>query len=163
MEEDSPMPTALTVNGKTLDVDADPSTPLLWVLRDHLGMTGTKFGCGIAQCGACTVHIDGSPTRSCQFPLASAAGVKIVTIEGLTPDSSHPLQKLWIEMNVPQCGYCQSGMLMAAAALLKRIPQPTDRDIDQYVNNICRCGTYPRVRAAIHKAAQMQAAVRVGS
>jgi isoquinoline 1-oxidoreductase alpha subunit len=148
------MPTSLTINGKALEVEADPATPLLWVLRDHLGLTGTKFGCGIAQCGACTVHIDGQPTRSCQFPLAAASGVKIVTIEGLSADSSHPLQKLWVEMNVPQCGYCQSGMLMAAAALLKRIPRPTDADIDQYVNNICRCGTYPRVRAAIHRAAQ---------
>jgi isoquinoline 1-oxidoreductase alpha subunit len=148
------MPTSLTINGKALEVEADPTTPLLWVLRDHLGLTGTKFGCGIAQCGACTVHIDGQPTRSCQFPLAAASGVKIVTIEGLSADSSHPLQKLWVEMNVPQCGYCQSGMLMAAAALLKRIPRPTDADIDQYVNNICRCGTYPRVRAAIHRAAR---------
>jgi isoquinoline 1-oxidoreductase alpha subunit len=152
------MPTSLTINGKTLDVEADPATPLLWVLRDHLGLTGTKFGCGIAQCGACTVHIDGRPTRSCQFPLAAASGVKIVTIEGLSADSSHPLQRLWVEMNVPQCGYCQSGMLMAAAALLKRIPRPTDADIDQYVNNICRCGTYPRVRAAIHRAAQASGA-----
>jgi isoquinoline 1-oxidoreductase alpha subunit len=151
------MATSINVNGKTLEVDADPSTPLLWVLRDYLGMTGTKFGCGIAQCGACTVHVDGRPARSCQFPLAATAGRKIVTIEGLSPDSSHPLQKVWIEMNVPQCGYCQSGMLMAAAALLKQIPQPTDDDIDQYVSNICRCGTYPRVRAAIHKAAETHA------
>ena len=149
------MATSIDVNGKTIEVDADSSTPLLWVLRDHLGMTGTKFGCGIAQCGACTVHIDGRPTRSCQFPLSAATGRKIVTIEGLSPDSSHPLQKLWIEMNVPQCGYCQSGMLMAAAALLTQIPQPTDDDIDQYVSNICRCGTYPRVRAAIHRAAEV--------
>jgi isoquinoline 1-oxidoreductase subunit alpha len=151
------MATSINVNGKTLEVDAEPSTPLLWVLRDYLGMTGTKFGCGIAQCGACTVHIDGAPTRSCQFPLSATAGRKIVTIEGLSPDSSHPLQKLWVEMNVPQCGYCQSGMLMAAAALLKQIPHPTDADIDQYVSNICRCGTYPRVRAAIHKAADAHA------
>jgi isoquinoline 1-oxidoreductase alpha subunit len=147
------MSASIEVNGKSLEVDADPATPLLWVLRDHLGMTGTKFGCGIAQCGACTVHIDGQPVRSCQFPLAAAAGTRITTIEGLSADSSHPLQKLWIEMNVPQCGYCQSGMLMAAAALLKRIPKPTDADIDQYMTNICRCGTYPRVRAAIHRAA----------
>jgi isoquinoline 1-oxidoreductase alpha subunit len=151
------MATSINVNGKTLEVDAEPSTPLLWALRDYLGMTGTKFGCGIAQCGACTVHIDGAPTRSCQFPLSATAGRKIVTIEGLSPDSSHPLQKLWVEMNVPQCGYCQSGMLMAAAALLKQIPHPTDADIDQYVSNICRCGTYPRVRAAIHKAADAHA------
>jgi isoquinoline 1-oxidoreductase alpha subunit len=147
------MPYSLTVNGQQHTLDADPSTPLLWVLRDHLGMTGTKYGCGIAQCGACTVHIDGTPTRSCQVPLEGADGADVITIEGLSPDSSHPLQQLWIEMNVPQCGYCQSGMLMAAAALLSRIPNPTDQDIDTYVDNICRCGTYPRVRAAIHKAA----------
>jgi isoquinoline 1-oxidoreductase alpha subunit len=147
------MPYDLTVNGQPHSIDADPSTPLLWVLRDHLGMTGTKFGCGIAQCGACTVHLDGTPTRSCQVPLEAAAGASVTTIEGLTPDSGHILQQLWVEMNVPQCGYCQSGMLMAAAALLERIPNPTDADIDTYVDNICRCGTYPRVRAAIHKAA----------
>jgi isoquinoline 1-oxidoreductase alpha subunit len=147
------MPYNLTVNGQHQSVDADPSTPLLWVLRDHLGMTGTKYGCGIAQCGACTVHIDGNPTRSCQVPLESTAGASVTTIEGLSQDSSDPLQQLWVEMNVPQCGYCQSGMLMAAAALLKNIPNPTDRDIDTNVDNICRCGTYPRVRAAIHKAA----------
>jgi len=143
----------LKINGATHQVDVDPSTPLLWVLRDHLGMTGTKFGCGIAQCGACTVHLDGMPMRSCQLPVQRAAGVEITTIEGLSPDSSHPLQKAWVEMNVPQCGYCQAGMLMAATALLKKIPNPTDADIDAYVNNICRCGTYPRVRAAIHKVA----------
>jgi isoquinoline 1-oxidoreductase alpha subunit len=148
------MSVSLTINGKPVEVDADPQTPLLWVLRDHLGMTGTKFGCGIAQCGACTVHIDGAATRSCQFPLEAAVGTDITTIEGLSPDSSHPLQKYWVAMNVPQCGYCQSGMLMSAAALLKEIPNPTDADIDQYVNNICRCGTYTRVRAAIHKAAE---------
>jgi isoquinoline 1-oxidoreductase alpha subunit len=147
------MAVTLKINGKDVETDAAGDTPLLWVLRDHLGMTGTKFGCGIAQCGACTVHIDGAATRSCQLPLAAAAGTEITTIEGLSPDSSHPLQKYWVEMNVPQCGYCQSGMLMAASALLKQIPNPTDDDIDQYVNNICRCGTYTRVRAAIHKAA----------
>jgi len=147
------MSVSLTINGKPTEVDASGDTPLLWVLRDHLGMTGTKFGCGIAQCGACTVHIDGTATRSCQLPLEAAVGTEITTIEGLSPDSSHPLQKYWVEMNVPQCGYCQSGMLMAASALLKAIPNPTDDDIDQYVNNICRCGTYTRVRAAIHKAA----------
>jgi isoquinoline 1-oxidoreductase alpha subunit len=150
------MSTSIVVNGNSREVDADPATPLLWVLRDHLGMTGTKFGCGIAQCGACTVHIEGRPVRSCQFPLSAAAGAKITTIEGLSTDSSHPLQKLWVDMNVPQCGYCQSGMLMAAAALLKQIPKPTDDDIDQYITNICRCGTYPRVRAAIHRAADLQ-------
>ncbi len=147
------MPYSLTVNGQAHDIDADPSTPLLWVLRDHLGLTGTKYGCGIAQCGACTVHVDGMPTRSCQVPLESAAGTKVTTIEALSPDSSHPLQRLWVELNVPQCGYCQAGMLMAAAALLDRIPNPSDQDIDTYVDNICRCGTYPRIRAAIHKAA----------
>lgn len=147
------MTVSLTINDQTVAVDADPATPLLWVLRDHLGMTGTKFGCGIAQCGACTVHINDQAMRSCQFPLEAAVGAKIRTIEGLSPDSSHPLQKLWVELNVPQCGYCQSGMLMAAAALLKQKPKPTDADIDQHVSNICRCGTYPRIRAAIHKAA----------
>jgi isoquinoline 1-oxidoreductase subunit alpha len=147
------LPYTLTVNGQIHEIDADPSTPLLWVLRDHLGMTGTKYGCGIAQCGACTVHLDGTPTRSCQVPLDSAAGGAVTTIEGLSADSSHPLQQLWVELNVPQCGYCQAGMLMAAAALLKQIPDPTDQDIDMYVDNVCRCGTYPRVRAAIHKAA----------
>ena len=147
----------LNINGKPHEVDADPATPLLWVLRDHLGMTGTKFGCGIAQCGACTVHINGAATRSCQVPLSavSGTGVKITTIEGLSLDSSHPLQKVWVAANVPQCGYCQSGMLMAAAALLKDKPKPTDADIDAYVSNICRCGTYVRVRAAIHQAAAM--------
>ena len=147
----------LNINGKPHEVDADPTTPLLWVLRDHLGMTGTKFGCGIAQCGACTVHLNGAATRSCQVPLSAVSNgsVKITTIEGLSLDSSHPLQKVWVEANVPQCGYCQSGMLMAAAALLKDKPKPTDAEIDAYVSNICRCGTYVRVRAAIHKAAAM--------
>jgi isoquinoline 1-oxidoreductase alpha subunit len=148
----------LTINGTKQTVDADPQTPLLWVLRDHLGMTGTKYGCGIAQCGACTVHIDGVATRSCQLPAENAAGTEITTIEGLSADSSHVLQKLWVELNVPQCGYCQSGMLMAAAALLKEVPNPSDADIDERVDNICRCGTYPRVRAAIKKAAQLSKA-----
>ena len=144
---------SLKINGEVMQVDADPATPLLWVLRDHLGMTGTKYGCGIAQCGACTVHVDGVATRSCQFPLDAVGESEISTIEALGAQEEHPLQKHWVAMNVPQCGYCQSGMLMAAAALLKEIPKPTDADIDLYVNNICRCGTYPRVRAAIHKAA----------
>jgi len=148
------MSTNLTINGQRKSVDADPSTPLLWVLRDHLAMTGTKFGCGVAQCGACTVHVDGVAVRSCVIPLQAVANKRITTIEGLSKDSSHPLQKVWIEDNVAQCGYCQSGMLMAAAALLKSNPRPTDADIDAKVNNICRCGTYPRVRAAIHKAAR---------
>jgi isoquinoline 1-oxidoreductase alpha subunit len=142
------------VNGKKHEVDVDPSTPLLWVLRDHLGMTGTKFGCGIAQCGACTVHVNGSATRSCVVTIEVASGADVTTIEGLSPDSKHPLQRAWVEMSVPQCGYCQAGMLMAAAALLKNQPKPTDDDIDVSMTNICRCGTYPRVRAAIHKAAE---------
>lgn len=141
------------VNGKEQAVDVDPATPLLWVLRDHLGMTGTKFGCGIAHCGACTVHINGSATRSCVIPAEAAQGAEITTIEGLSPDARHPLQRAWLELNVPQCGYCQAGMLMAAAALLKERPTPTDQDIDTYITNICRCGTYPRIRAAIHRAA----------
>jgi isoquinoline 1-oxidoreductase alpha subunit len=145
----------LTINGRKQTVEVDPATPLLWVLRDHLGMTGTKFGCGLAQCGACTVHVDQLAIRSCQFPLEAAAGKQITTIEGLSEDSSHPLQKVWIENNVAQCGYCQSGMLMAAAALLKKNPQPTDADIDTEVSNIRRCGTYTRVRAAIHQAARL--------
>ena len=142
----------LSINGETRVVDADADTPLLWVLRDHLGMTGTKFGCGIGQCGACTVHIGGAATRSCLMTLESAVGAKITTIEGLFPDSGHALQRAWLEINVAQCGYCQAGMLMAAAALLREHPQPTDEQIDAAMTNICRCGTYPRVRAAIHRA-----------
>jgi isoquinoline 1-oxidoreductase alpha subunit len=142
------------VNGKKHEIDVDPSTPLLWVLRDHLGMTGTKFGCGIAQCGACTVHVNGSATRSCVVPIEVASGANVTTIEGLSSDSTHPLQRAWVEMSVPQCGYCQAGMLMAAAALLTNHPKPTDDDINVSMTNICRCGTYPRVRAAIHKAAE---------
>ena len=146
----------LQVNGKNHTVDVDPSTPLLWVLRDHLGLTGTKYGCGIAQCGACTVHVNGQAVRSCQLPVGPLARVPIVTIEGLSKNGDHALQKLWVEMNVPQCGYCQSGMLMAAAALLRDVKKPTDQDIDAYVSNICRCGTYPRVRAAIQRASGME-------
>jgi isoquinoline 1-oxidoreductase alpha subunit len=146
---------SLNINGQTMEVDAAPETPLLWVLRDHLGLTGTKFGCGIAQCGACTVHVDGQALRSCQIPVDALAGAEIRTIEALDPAGQHPLQTVWAEMNVPQCGYCQSGMLMAAAALLQANPEPTDDDIDLYVDNICRCGTYPRVRAAIHRAAEL--------
>jgi len=145
----------LNVNGRNHDVDAEPDTPLLWVLREQLALTGTKYGCGIAQCGACTVHIDGQPVRSCVRPLSSvAANQKVVTIEGLAPNASHALQRAWVELDVPQCGFCQSGMLMAAAALLKKKPQPSDADIDEAMTNICRCGTYNRVRAAIHAAAQ---------
>ena len=146
---------SLNINGQIMEVDAAPETPLLWVLRDHLGLTGTKFGCGIAQCGACTVHVDGQALRSCQIPVDALAGAEIRTIEALDPAGQHPLQTVWAEMNVPQCGYCQSGMLMAAAALLQANPEPTDDDIDLYVDNICRCGTYPRVRAAIHRAAEL--------
>jgi isoquinoline 1-oxidoreductase alpha subunit len=145
----------LTVNGKSHDFQAEADTPLLWVLREQLGLTGTKYGCGIAQCGACTVHIDGEATRSCVRPVSSVkATQKIVTIEGLAPNASHALQKAWVELDVPQCGFCQSGMLMAAAALLKKRPDPTDADIDDAMTNICRCGTYNRVRAAIHLAAK---------
>jgi isoquinoline 1-oxidoreductase alpha subunit len=143
----------LTVNGKTQTVDVDPTTPLLWVLRDHLGMTGTKFGCGIAQCGACTVHLNGEPVRSCMQPIGNLDGAKVTTIEGLSADVTHVLQEVWVDMNVAQCGYCQAGMLMAASALLKKTPEPTDADIEAHVDNICRCGTYPRVKAAIKKAA----------
>jgi isoquinoline 1-oxidoreductase alpha subunit len=147
------MPT-LNVNGRNLDVQAEADTPLLWVLREQLGLTGTKYGCGVAQCGACTVHLDGAALRSCAIPLgAIRPGQKIVTIEGLAPDASHPVQQAWLALDVPQCGYCQSGMIMAAAALLKDRPRPTDADIDEAMTNICRCGTYNRVRAAIHVAA----------
>ena len=148
------MAIALTINGKAVSLDIDPSTPLLWALRDHLGLTGTKFGCGIAQCGACTVHIDGVATRSCALPVSAVTeSQKIVTIEGLSPDGQHPVQKAWLALDVPQCGYCQAGMIMASAALLAGKPKPTDADIDQEITNICRCGTYNRVRAAIKLAA----------
>ena len=143
----------LTVNGSAHTVDVAPDTPLLWVVRDSLGLTGTKFGCGIAQCGACTMHIDGVATRTCVFPVAGVVGKKITTIEGLSPSGDHPVQKAWKDIDVPQCGYCQSGQLMAAAALLKAHPKPTDEQIDAAMTNICRCGTYQRIRAAIHKAA----------
>jgi len=142
------------VNGKPVSVDAVPEMPLLWVLRERLGLTGTKFGCGAAQCGACTVHLDGEPVWSCQVMLASVQGAEVTTIEGLSPGGTHPLQEAWVELNVPQCGYCQSGMIMAAAALLKRVAQPTADDIAQSIANICRCGTYERIRQAIAKAAQ---------
>ncbi len=146
--------TKLTVNGKAVEVDADPDTPLLWVLREQLGMTGTKYGCGIAQCGACTVHIDGVATRSCSVPVSLVTDKKITTIEGLAENGvMHRVQKAWVELDVPQCGYCQSGMIMAVAALLAEKPKPTDADIDAAITNICRCGTFPRVRAGIHAAA----------
>jgi isoquinoline 1-oxidoreductase alpha subunit len=153
------MPLKFKINGQAFTADADPTTPLLWILRDYLGLTGTKFGCGIAQCGACTVHLDGNAARSCQVAAQDAVDLEITTIEGLSADGSHPLQKAWVELNVPQCGYCQAGMIMAAAAMLKSKPQPTDADIDTFVDNICRCGTYPRIRAAIHRAAGQKAAV----
>jgi isoquinoline 1-oxidoreductase alpha subunit len=143
----------LNVNGRTLPVEVDPNTPLLWVLREQLSLSGTKFGCGVAACGACTVHVDGQAVRSCSFPVSFAAGKRITTIEGLSSDRSHPLQRAWIAEQVPQCGYCQSGMLMSAAALLAAHPRPTDAQIDAAMTNICRCGTYPRVRRAIHRAA----------
>ncbi|MFM2118845.1 MAG: hypothetical protein RL722_313 [Pseudomonadota bacterium] len=154
---------SVNVNGQARQVDAEPDTPLLWALREQLGLTGTKYGCGIAQCGACTVHIDGEAVRSCARPLASLnAGQKVITIEGLAPNASHPLQKAWAEMDVPQCGFCQSGMLMAAAALLKTKPRPTDADIDAAITNICRCGTYNRVRAGIKRAAGLTTAAASG-
>jgi isoquinoline 1-oxidoreductase subunit alpha len=146
----------LNVNGTEREVDAPADMPLLWVLRDLMGLTGTKFGCGIAQCGACTVHIDGAPLRSCITPVSAVAGKKITTIEGLSADGQHPVQQAWAELDVVQCGYCQSGQIMSAVALLAKIPIPTDTDIDQALSgNICRCGTYPRIRAAVHRAAEI--------
>ncbi|HKP30157.1 MAG TPA: (2Fe-2S)-binding protein [Gemmatimonadales bacterium] len=145
---------ALRINGKDVNVDAAPDTPLLWVLRDSLAMTGTKFGCGIAQCGACTVHVDGTPSRSCQLPVSALAGKEITTIEGISADGSHPVQQAWIAEQVPQCGYCQSGQIMSAVALLSKTKNPTDADIDAAMSgNVCRCGTYQRIRRAIHRAA----------
>ena len=145
----------LNVNGARRTVDVEPDTPLLWVLRDSLGLTGTKFGCGMAQCGACTVHVDGEAVRSCVKQVSELVGKRIVTIEGLSPDSSHPLQRAWVEEDVPQCGYCQSGQIMSAAALLAAIGDPSDEDIDRSMSgNICRCGTYLRIRRAIHRAAR---------
>ena len=143
----------LTINGKSQNIEVEPETPLLWALREQAGLTGTKYGCGVAQCGACTVHINGAPQRSCILPIAAAANATVTTIEGLSPDLSHPIQKAWLQHEVPQCGYCQSGQIMAAAALLAEIPNPTDADIDAKVTNICRCGAYPRMKKAIHRAA----------
>lgn len=143
----------LNINGATVQVDVDPGTPLLWVLRDALGLTGTKFGCGIEECGACTVLMDGQAQRTCEMGVSEAVGRTIVTIEGLSPDRSHPVQKAWLAEQVPQCGYCQSGMIMAAVALLQENPHPTDADINDAIENICVCGTYQRIRAAIHRAA----------
>src|SRR5688572_26004239 len=145
----------LTINGRSQNLDVDPSTPLLWVLREQAGLTGTKYGCGIAQCGACTVHVDGAAVRSCVLPVSAAAGKRITTIEGLaTGGTLHKVQKAWVDHDVPQCGYCQTGMIMAAAALLRDKPRPTDADIDASITNICRCGTFQEVRAAIHAAAK---------
>jgi isoquinoline 1-oxidoreductase alpha subunit len=151
------MSISLIVNGMAHTVDAEPDTPLLWVLRDLLKLTGTKYGCGIAQCGACTVLIDNQAIRSCSFPVSAVAGASVTTIEGLSADGTHPVQLAWIEFDVPQCGYCQSGQIMAAVDLLKRKPKPTDADIDREITNICRCGTYLRIRQAIRRAAELQA------
>ena len=148
------MATTLKVNGTERTVDVDPNMPLLWVIRETLGLTGTKFGCGMALCGACTVHLDGNPIRSCVTPVSSAAGKSVTTIEGISPDRSHPVQQAWVELQVPQCGYCQSGQIMSACALLAKNPKPSDADIDVAMSgNLCRCGTYQRIRQAIHKAA----------
>jgi isoquinoline 1-oxidoreductase alpha subunit len=149
--------TKLNINGKSVDVDVDPEMPLLWVLRDVLGLTGTKFGCGMALCGACTVHLGGQAVRSCQTPISAVGDQSITTIEGLSKDRSHPVQQAWIELDVPQCGYCQSGQIMSASALLATKPKPSDADIDAAMaGNICRCGTYQRIRAAIHRAAELK-------
>ena len=154
MESRGGMMIQLIVNGKTQSVEVADDMPLLWVLRDVIGLTGTKYGCGMALCGACTVHLDGEAVRSCVLPASAAVGKKITTIEGLSPNGDHPIQRAWIAEQVPQCGYCQPGMVMAAAALLKKKPKPTDADIDADITNICRCGTYARIRKAIHSAAQ---------
>ena len=148
----------LTVNGTQHDVDLEPDTPLLWALRDAVGLTGTKFGCGIAQCGACTVHINGRAMRSCSVPIGTLAGASVVTIEGLSPDGKHPVQQAWLAEDVPQCGYCQSGQIMATVSFLKQYPNPTDAEIDANITNICRCGTYERLRRAIHRAADLMKA-----
>jgi isoquinoline 1-oxidoreductase subunit alpha len=149
------MPVSLNVNGQTREVDADPATPLLWVIREDLGLTGTKYGCGIAQCGACTVHVDGETLRSCSAPVSAVAGRKVVTIEGVSSRAARAVQKAWVELDVVQCGYCQSGQIMSAAALLEKKPKPSDSDIDHAMaGNICRCATYHRIRAAIHAAAK---------
>jgi aerobic-type carbon monoxide dehydrogenase small subunit (CoxS/CutS family) len=146
---------SLRVNGKTYQVDAEPATPLLWVLRDNIGLTGTKYGCGIAQCGACTVHVNGRAARSCVLPVSAVLTSDIITIEGLSPDSQHPVQRAWVEHDVPQCGYCQSGQIMAVAALLARTPKPSESDVNREITNICRCGTYQRIRTAIRRAAEL--------
>lgn len=145
----------ININGSLMEVDVDPNTPMLWVLRDHLNLVGTKFGCGIAQCGACTIHLDGNAVRSCQLPVSAAEGAEITTIEGISEKGDHPVQKAWMELDVPQCGYCQAGQIMSAVALLKENPNPSDEDIDNAMNgNICRCGTYTRIKAAVKTASQ---------
>ena len=149
----------LNINGRTRDVQVEEDTPLLWVIREQIGLTGTKYGCGVAQCGACSVHINGEVVRSCSIPVGSVKATdRIVTIEGLSPNRSHPVQRAWAEVDVPQCGYCQSGQILAAAALLRKKPKPTDRDIDEAMTNLCRCGTYQRIREAVHLAAAMAGA-----
>ena len=156
-------PLSITVNGRKHSLDVDPDTPLLWVLRDEIGLTGTKYGCGVAQCGACSVHLNGQVVRSCSIPVSAIKPTdRIVTIEGLSKKSDHPVQKAWAELDVPQCGYCQSGQIMAAAALLAANPSPSDADIDAAMTNICRCGTYQRIRAAVHKAAGMMRTAKAG-
>ena len=146
----------LNINGKVRDVAVEPDTPLLWVIRENVGLTGTKYGCGVAQCGSCSVHINGNVVRSCSMPVSAVKPTdRIVTIEGLSPTSSHPVQQAWLALDVPQCGYCQSGQIMAAAALLSKNPSPSDADIDQAMTNICRCGTYQRIRSAVHRAAEL--------
>jgi isoquinoline 1-oxidoreductase alpha subunit len=158
------MPITLKVNGQSRTVDVPPDTPLLWVLRDALELPGTKFGCGIAQCGACTVHLRGTPVRSCTVPVSAVGDGEVTTIEGLSADGSHPTQRAWVELDVPQCGYCQAGQIMSAAALLARTPRPTDADIDAAMDgNLCRCGTYLRIRQAVHRAAELAAETRVTS
>ena len=148
---------SLTINGSVQKVDVEPETPLLWVLRENVGLTGTKYGCGIARCGACTIHVDGQATKACQFPASAAVGKKITTIEGLSSDSSHPVQQAWVEIGVPQCGYCQSGQIMAASALLAKRKNPTDAEIEAAMaDNLCRCGTYLRIVQAIHRAAKIE-------
>jgi isoquinoline 1-oxidoreductase subunit alpha len=150
------MSVKFSVNGKPAEFDGPEDVPLLWVVREHLGLTGSKFGCGIGACGACTMHIDGAPARTCIMPVMMAQGSQVTTIEGLSPRTDHPVQKAWIALDVPQCGYCQSGMIMAAASLLRRHPDPTDADIDREMTNLCRCATYVRIRAAIHLAAKIE-------
>ena len=151
--------TRLNINGKVRDVEVEPDTPLLWVIREQVGLTGTKYGCGVAQCGACSVHMNGEVVRSCSIPVGTVKATdRIVTIEGLSPNTSHPVQEAWLALDVPQCGYCQSGQILAAAALLRKKPNPTDDDIDEAMSNICRCGTYQRIRAAVHMAAATRVA-----